>query len=170
MPGVAAWKGPRVGISGAHLIDPQWAWYVPSEGKRWIGHWHLPQRSKFNVSFYVEDKSCASIEHLRFAVDDSVASARLNHYELTVRGHAGYDRLAELEHLDTFSPFVHGYNFLEIEVVNGGGVGGLYVEGSIIASCNPPPAPPPWAAEKVRAVPRAVAPGPTRCTSVRTVP
>ena len=40
--------------------------------------------------------------------------------------------------------FVAGVNKLQFIVVNGRGKGGLYVEGSVVLDCAPPPAPPPW--------------------------
>ena len=90
--------------------------------------------------------ACARFDWLLFAVDDRLASAKLNGVPLSVPKEQSFSELFELEGPMEDS-LKQGSNVLEVLVVNSGGPGGLYVEGSLMVQCAPPPNSPPWRAQ-----------------------
>ena len=138
---------------GAPPITPRRGWIRPPNPHKWLEAPYHAEHTSFNTTFIMskDQLDCAALNPLQFAADDTVLAVRLNHHQLQVPQDQGYWKLASLEVPVSVGLFVAGENVLHFDLLNRGGSGGLLVQGAVRLECLPPPAPPPWHAEKVRA-------------------
>eukprot|EP00966_Prymnesium_polylepis_P231975 5366745-Prymnesium_polylepis.1 len=148
--GIAKWSGhsrdPASGEDGVqHDVHAHhWAGALEAKAVPTASH----SNSLIDPPVILAQLACARFDWLLFAVDDRLASAKLNGAPLSVREEQSFSRLFEL--VGPMEEFLkRGTNVLEVLVVNSGGPGGLYVEGSLMVQCAPPPNSPPWSAEVV---------------------